>query len=276
MTEAYTIALLATLIVICLLIDIKNHRRLVAGDFESDQSNQSACDNVMLFAPFTSLFYAENFWVVSASIVGVILCVMAAQWLLHRFNYLRTGPEFMFVQLPGLAIIILLIYWLVFQGGEAIIDLSADSSQTLEQVDTHNLDEQESLASTDASVDASVETGPVDPDAVIKPTDDSDWLWWPFLIYAFVIVGNLTDKNENAQAMGLFVAFCSFSILPFFTNSFWIFWLLGIVIFFALLMRQAKNWGTGAGAASAFFFFYIMAAGLAALIKLGLKFFGLG
>ncbi|MFV8781011.1 hypothetical protein ACNKU7_01195 [Microbulbifer sp. SA54] len=242
MKETYLLISVGIALIVGLIADMKEHRRTLATGQQTDYSSYQVSDSIMILSPFLAFFYTDNFWLVSASLMMIILSGMIAQRLLHRLNQLRTGPELLLYQLPGQAIIVLLIYWLVVQDGKAIVDLSNKTAATSEPA-----------------------------------ASNFAWLsWWPYAIYGALVLANTLHYSEKKEGMSLFTVFAAFNILPFFTHSFWLFWLLGIIGFFIILSNKAKTWGTGAGAASAFFLFYILAAGFSATIKLGLRFFGLG
>ncbi|WP_119396298.1 hypothetical protein [Salinibius halmophilus] len=244
MSEVIALPLVLLAVIAGLIKDCREHLRLRASSEYVEYSEHRSSDSVMMFAPFLVFFYTDNFWPVAVGLVAILLAGMAAQSILWRKNYLRSGAEMMLATLPGLAMIILLIYWLVVLDGVAIWDLFDQTEQGVEAAKP------------------------------IIEQPKSAWLvWWPYAAYGVIILANLLNKNPKQTGL-LGVAAIGFLVLPFFTEYFWICLGLGVVGFFWLLLRQAKHWGTAAGAGSAFFFMYMLAAGGAAMVRLGLRFFG--
>lgn len=244
-SEGIVLPLVLLAVIAGLVKDCREHLRLKASTDYIAYSEHRSSDSVMMLAPFLVFFYTDHFWPVAAGLVAILLAGMAAQSLLWRRNYLRSGAEMMLATLPSLTMIILLIYWLVVLDGIAVWEL---------------FDRPETSAATVAPV-------------VEQPK--SVWLiWWPYVAYAAIIVANLLAKKPK-ESVWLTVAAVGFLVLPFFTDYFWACLGFGVVGFFWLMARQAKHWGTAAGAGSAFFFMYLLAAGAMAMVRLGLRFFGL-
>lgn len=243
MSELAALSLVLIAVFAGLIKDAKTHRRV--QNSSGDYSQHRSSDSLMMFAPFVAFFYTENFWLVVAGLFTICLAGMAAQSMLWRKGFLSSGAEMMLYTLPGLVMIILLIYWLVVLDGMALSDL----------LDQGNKAPTTSSAASDHA--------------------QNQWLvWWPYMAYAAIIIANLVSQRSKEGGV-LAAAAIGFLVLPFFSDYFWLCLGLGFIGFFWLLLRRAKHWGSGAGAASAFFFMYMLATGGAAMLRLGLQFFGL-
>lgn len=229
--------LMAVLIPAAVFLDCFNTRKAERVDSYEFDENARASDMVMLFSPFAALFYSESFWIVLAGITAIIGAGMLLQYIAKSSGHLKNGPEFMALNMPGLAIILLLIYWFGFHDGEAVIDLSASE--------------------------------------VVVSNNPAWWSWWPYLTYTLMAVfGLVICKVKKLQDSGIWLFMIALNILPFFTDYYWTALFLGLLVYFFIMTSMAKGWGTGAGAGSAFLIFYLFGLAASAMIYIVLLFFG--
>ena len=135
---------------VAIYLDCHNTNKSAVTDGYEFDENARASDILMLFAPFASLFYVESFWLVLAGIIAITAVGMLMQYIAKSSGRLKNGPEFMALNMPGLAMILLLIYWFGFHDGEAVIDLSATEG--------------------------------------VVNNNSAWWSWWPYIAYILVAI----------------------------------------------------------------------------------------
>lgn len=237
MSYLHFLCIVGALIPAAIFLDCFNTRRAERIDSYEFDENARASDMVMLFSPFFSLFYIESFWLVLAGITAITAVGMLMQYIAKSSGRLKQGPGFMAFNLPGVAIILLLIYWFGFNDGETVIDLSAKEP--------------------------------------VIDNNSAWWSWWPYLTYILVAFFSLLIcKVKKLQDGGVWLLMLALNVLPFFTGYYWSALFLGLVSYFFIMTSLAKSWGTGAGAGSAFLIFYMFGLAASAMVYIVLLFFG--
>ncbi|WP_346838556.1 hypothetical protein [Microbulbifer sp. SAOS-129_SWC] len=217
-TPLIVAATASSVALVCLDCRAQSTKKIHRADHLSD---------LVLLAPFLSLFYTEHFWTSLILTLPVILVSYLTQRICYQMGRLDTSPEVLALT-PGSYLISILVYFLLFHHGvlsESQVTVSADTSETFS---SHQRG-----------------TG-----------------FWAYLTYFSVFCVTMTRKSNDGISLSTLALVLAVTILPFFTGHYWYAMLAGLGMLLIALQRAFRVMEAGSSGGLSFMsgYLYLMAA----------------
>lgn len=233
MTIDIVIGLIALALPVVMFFDYLLRKKTEAKLLNSYDVNHRLSNNLILFAPYAILFFSDNFWINTLYLVPLFLYAILIMQLAYKKGWAPVGPAMVLITFPGTVVVTVIIYYIFFHEGV----MSPEVAQL-----------------ADTKIANKENTSPL----------------WPFYIYGLLLFTQLVyglierkkGEKANQSVAFLFIQVLGFNILPLFTQQYWWLMLVGVIIFFAILLsvtNRIKLTSRG-GIGFVLIFFYMMAA----------------
>ena len=212
MTIDIVIGLIALALPVTMSLDCHFQKKAKANSLDTYDINHRLSDTLMLFAPYTILFFSENFWINTLYLIPLFLYAILIMQLAYKKGWSPVGPAMVLITFPGSVMVTVIIYYIFFHDGV----MSPEVTQP-----------------TDTGIANEENSNPL----------------WPFFIYGLLLFTQLVyglaerkkGEEANKSANFLFLQVLGFNILPLFSQHYWWLMLAGAIMFFAIVQSVVNR-----------------------------------